>query len=306
MPFKSNKYVIALAGPTAVGKTECAIALAQHFNTVILSADSRQVFRQLSIGTAKPTFEQLAVVPHHYVGHLNVTDTYSAGRWAEDALALLDRLFEQHDTVVVTGGSGLYFKALLDGFDDMPAVPDEVKDRWEHSFQAKGIGHLQEELSRKDPDYFESVDQSNPRRLLRALSVIDHTERPFSSFRQNEHADRPFAAIRIFCNRPREELYERINQRVDNMMADGLLDEVRAMLPHRDLQALQTVGYRELFAHLDGDMDLTSAVDKIKQHTRNYAKRQVTWFSNQGDWKEISPPDWPEIVAYINRQTTET
>ncbi|MDX1478361.1 MAG: tRNA (adenosine(37)-N6)-dimethylallyltransferase MiaA [Saprospiraceae bacterium] len=302
MPSKSNKYVVAVAGPTAVGKTGIAIALAEHFDTVVLSADSRQMYRQMSIGTAKPTAEELARATHYFVDSLDITDRYSAGIWAREALALLDDLFQQHDLVIVTGGSGLYLRALLDGFDEMPDVPESYRTYWEETLETSGLAVLQTALQHRDPAYYAEVDHHNPHRLIRALTVIDYTGQPFSSFRREQQASRPFGAIRIFCNRPRDELYDRINRRVDAMIARGLVREAESLVRYQELQALQTVGYTEIFAYLAGKWDLETAIEKIKQHTRNYAKRQVTWFSNQGVWREFNPPEWQEIAEYITRK----
>ena len=281
--------MIAIAGPTAVGKTAIALGLARHFATEIISADSRQVYRQMSIGTAKPEPHELESVKHHFIDTLDISESFSAGEFERQALHAIQTIHESRDVVVMAGGTGLYHKAVLVGLDDFPQIPDSVKDKWQQHFENHGIEFLKEQLEKSDPQYFKNVDLNNHTRLIRALSVIDHTGNPFSEYRVQERKPRPFKAMRIFLNIDRPALYARINNRVDHMIEQGLVDEVKALLPYRHHQALQTVGYSEIFKYFDGEWSLEEAIDKIKQHTRNYAKRQVTWFRNQGDWLELEP-----------------
>lgn len=292
---------MVIAGPTAVGKTRIAIDLAKRYRSVIVSADSRQVFSGMRIGTARPTPEEEQEVPHFLVGHVAPGTSYSAGAYARECTALLDTLFAEHDIVFLVGGSGLYLRAVLEGFDDMPAVPAGIRQKWIHTFETQGIEALQHALQERDPVYAPQVDLQNPHRLIRALSVMEASGKLYSDLRRRSQAALPFHVMRILCNLPRPILYDRIHRRVDVMMTAGLLDEVRSLLPYRHTQVMQTVGYRELIASLDGAITLEEAVVKIKQHTCNYAKRQLTWFRHQGDWNEFNPPDTAEIAAYIDR-----
>lgn len=296
----SNKYLVVIAGPTAVGKTALAIELAKHYQTVVLSADSRQFYKELSIGTAKPTEEQLSEVPHFFINTKNIEELYGAGHFEKDVLKLLDEKFKDHSLVFMVGGSGLYIDAVLNGVDDFAEVPVEVREGLNKKFAENGIGWLQEELKKRDPDYYQSVDKNNPQRLIRALEVIEHTGLPYSGFLNKKENDRPFTAIKILVNLDRPELYQRINDRVDDMMKQGLLNEVKQFSDRKHLNALKTVGYKELYSFLEGDITLEAAVDKIKQHTRNYAKRQITWFKNKDEFEEFSPKDFAKISAYID------
>lgn len=299
----ATRYLIVLAGPTASGKTAFAIELAKHFHTEIVSCDSRQFYREMSIGTAKPTAEELAQVTHHFVGHLSVTQSYSVGDYERDALQRLDQLFEQHKRVILTGGSGLYIKAVCEGLDDFPKVPAEVQEKLTASFQREGITYLQERLQEADPVYYEQVDRMNPRRLLRALAVCEASGRPYSSFLGQPKKVRNFQPIYLQLDRPREELYDRINRRVDQMMSQGLLTEARALYPQRHLTALQTVGYQELFDHFSGKITLDIAVALIKRNSRRYAKRQLTWFRAADHWKKFRPGELSAAIAYIDSQS---
>ncbi len=295
----SGKYLLVIGGPTASGKTELAIRLARHYGTEILSADSRQLFRELRIGTAKPTPGELAQVPHHFIDSQSVTQAYSVGEYEREALARLEELFRQRDLVVLAGGSGLYIRALTQGLDDFPEVPAAVRQQWEKRYESHGLAHLQEALRRADPDYAREVDLQNPHRLIRALAVISHSGRPFSSYRRREARPRPFTSIYLQLHRPRAELYARINARVDAMMAAGLLEEVEALQPYRRHTALQTVGYQELFDHLDGKLSLPEAVAQIKRNTRRYAKRQLTWHRRDGYWKHIRPGEPERAIRWV-------
>jgi tRNA dimethylallyltransferase len=287
-----------IAGPTAVGKTDVAIAVARHFSASILSADSRQFYRQLSIGTAKPDEGQLRAAEHHFINNKDIGELYGAGHYERDATAMLKTLFEKHDVVLLAGGSGLYIQAVLEGVDDLPeAVPGLRKELTER-FRELGIGWLKEELRKRDESYFRTADTSNPQRLLRALEVCMTTGIPYSAHLKRNNAARDFTPVKILLHLDRKVLYERINERADRMMRQGLLEEARKWQDYRHCNALNTVGYRELYDYLDGKYDLETAVEKIKQHTRNYAKRQLTWFRNQDDFTEL-PPDPAAVISYI-------
>lgn len=298
-----DRHLLVVGGATASGKTGFAIRLAQHFNTEILSCDSRQFYREMNIGTAKPTDRELTQVPHHFIGHIRIQNAYSVGHFERDALQLLDKLFQRHRYVVVCGGSGLFIKALCEGLDAFPEVPAPVLSDLQRDFETHGISLLQEELSRTDPEYYAEVDLQNPRRLLRALSVIRTSGRPYSAYRQAERKPRNFHPVYLQMDWPRELLYERINRRVDEMMEAGLLEEVRKLYPFRDLQALQTVGYQELFDHLSGLTGLEEAVSLIKRNSRRYAKRQLTWFRRDTFWKAFHPEAFQEALAHIGQNT---
>ncbi|WP_448520461.1 tRNA (adenosine(37)-N6)-dimethylallyltransferase MiaA [Rhodoflexus sp.] len=298
----SRKTLIVIGGPTASGKTATAIALAQHFDTEIISADARQFYRQMSIGTAKPTPEELAAVPHHLVGHLDVWQPYNAGAFVRDALQLLEQIFTKKDIAIAVGGSGLYLRALCLGIDEMPAVNARIRAYTDALLQEKGLPFLLEELQRYDPAYYAEVDKANPARVKRAMEIIYATGQPYYSFRKKQPVERPFQSVWIGLNLPREQLYERINRRVEQMMEQGLLAEVNALLPYRACNALQTVGYTELFEHLDGKTTLEEAVALIRQHTRNYAKRQLTWFRREPvHW--FVPDDIAGIIQHVNLVT---
>ncbi len=284
-----KKKLIIIGGPTASGKTDCAIQLAQHFGTEILSADSRQFYKEMSIGTAKPQLSDLAKVKHHFIGNLSIKDAYSVGNFERDALAVLETIFEKNDTAIMVGGTGLYIRAVCEGLNVFPDVPLSIRDEFEEIFKNQGIEPLQKLLQAVDYAYFTKADIQNPMRLIRALSVWKVSGKPFSSFLSGDKIERNFTPIYIALDLPRAVLYDRINRRVDAMMAEGLLEEAKTLYPFRDLNALQTVGYTELFAHFDGDMTLDEAVDKIKQHTRNYAKRQMTWFRKNDFWQRFDP-----------------
>lgn len=293
--------LVVLGGPTASGKTEVAIALALHYGAEIISADSRQFYREMSIGTAKPTAAERAQVPHHLVDFLPVEQVYNAGDFERDALACLDDLFSRMPLVVLTGGSGLYLQAVYEGLDHFPPVSDAVRAAWEQRYQAEGLEFLQRALEVQDPAYYELVDRQNPVRLIRALSVCEAAGKPYSSFRRKAPVERPFRHLLMNLEWPREQLYQRIDARVDRMMEAGFLEEARSLYPKRHCNALQTVGYQELFSYFDGACTLDEAVEKFKQHSRNYAKRQMTWFRRQGDWQAFQPGQLDEMIRYIDR-----
>ena len=290
------KTLIVIAGPTASGKTAAAIALAQHFNTAVVSADSRQFFREMSIGTAKPTETELAAAPHYFINSHSVTESFSVGDFERQCLDLLDDLFKKHDVVILAGGSGLYIKAITEGFDDLPTADTAIRDKLNAELAQNGIKSLQERLKSADPAYYSEVDINNPQRVIRALEVYESTGKPISSYRVANLNKRPFNIIKLGLDMPREKLYGRINQRVDNMVQDGLVDEVRSLIPYRHLNALNTVGYSELFDHFDGNTMLEAAIAAIKQNTRRFAKRQLTWFRKDKDIIWFDAGD-PELIA---------
>ena len=295
-----NKFLVVIGGATASGKSAMALELALHYGIEIISADSRQFYTEMNIGTAKPKPEERALVPHHFIDFLSIRDFYSAGMFEKDALGVLHHLFESGELAVMVGGSGLFIKAVCEGFDEFPDVPAEISRELEQLHLEEGIEALQEKLRLLDPLYFKTVDIINPRRLMRALSVCMGTGRPFSEFRLGNKVERGFVPIYIQLQLPREKLYDLINQRVDQMVEAGLVGEARLLYEYRDLPALQTVGYQELFQHFDGQTTLEGAIEKIKQNTRNYAKRQETWFRKNKEWKVLSPSDDKGAIDYID------
>jgi tRNA dimethylallyltransferase len=301
MPLKhSGKYLVVIAGPTAVGKTGLAIELARHYGSVIVSADSRQFYKELTIGTAKPSEAQLQAVPHYFINTKNITELYGAGHFEKDAVKTLHELFKLHTVVFMVGGSGLYMDAVLNGVDDFIDVPEAVRENLNAAFLENGLEWLQQEVKKNDEAYFNAVDIKNPQRLLRALEVCVHTGLPYSSFLNKQQPEREFTAVKILLNTNRQQLYAQINQRVDEMMRSGLLQEAKQFMTQKHLNALKTVGYKELYEHLEGKYDLETAVNLIKQHTRNYAKRQITWFKNKDSFEEFEPSDLEKIEAYID------
>ncbi|MEL6943676.1 MAG: tRNA (adenosine(37)-N6)-dimethylallyltransferase MiaA [Bacteroidota bacterium] len=288
-----------MGGATASGKTATAIQVAQHFNTEILSCDSRQFYKEMSIGTAKPSTEELATVPHHFINSLSIQDYYSVGDYERDALTLLDRLFEQKQVVVMAGGSGLYIQAVCEGLNHFPDVPTAIRTEVEALFQQKGITALQEELKIVDPTYYAKVDLQNPHRLIRAIAVYRASGKAFSSFQNQPKSPRNFTPIYLLLDWEREQLYSRINQRVDQMLAAGLEQEVRSLLPYQQLTALQTVGYQELFDFFNDKIDREGAIRLIKRNTRRYAKRQMTWFRRSEEWKHFSAEAIGDILSYL-------
>ena len=278
-----KKVLLAVVGPTAIGKTALGIQLAKHFDTEILSADSRQFFKEMEIGTAVPSQEELAQVPHYFIQHKSIFEPYSVGDFEKEAMGLLDGLFQQKDTVVMVGGSGLYVDAVVHGLDEFPEVNPNIRAALNQKLEKNGLSSLQEELKLKDPSYYKIVDLENPHRLIRALEVCRASGQPFSSFLNRPKPKRPFKTLYVGLEAPREVIYERINQRVDLMMQAGLLEEAERLYPHKTLNALQTVGYKELFEYLDGHCTLEFAVSEIKKNTRRFAKRQLTWLRKNKD-----------------------
>ena len=294
-----GRFLIVITGPTATGKTSLSIRLARMLKTGILSADSRQFYREMRIGTARPTEEDLAMVPHHFIGHLSVRDAYDVSRYEHDALNVLDGLFRQHATVIMTGGSGLYINAVCHGIDDLPEPDEETREKLKILYAQEGLAGLRALLRILDPDYYEKIDLANPKRILRALEVCMITGTPFSFLRKNEIKPRNFSIIMIGLCREKEDLNERINARVDQMMNDGLLEEAESLLPFRHLNALNTVGYKELFPYFDGEISLDLAVRDIKTHSRRYAKRQMTWLRKDPSIRWFHPDQVTEIVKFV-------
>ena len=279
--------------------------IAKHFGIPIINADSRQIYRELKIGTARPTDEQTQAVSHYFVGTLGLDDYYSASLFEQQVLQLLDQLFSTSDYALLTGGSMMYIDAVCDGIDDIPTIDEETRRLMKQRLADEGLEALCEELRRLDPEYYEIVDRQNPRRVVHALEICTMTGKTYTSFRRRERRQRPFRIVKIALNRPREELYERINRRVDQMMSDGLLDEARALYPKKELNALNTVGYKELFDYLDGRWPLEDAVERIKGNTRRYARKQLTWYKKDEQIRWFHPDDKQSIIDYIINYETE-
>jgi tRNA dimethylallyltransferase len=299
------KFLITIIGPTAIGKTAMAIEIAKHFGCEIISADSRQFFKEMAIGTAVPSTEELAAAPHHFIQNIHIVEDYSVGDFERDALAKLDDLFTTNNYAVMVGGSGLYIDAVLKGFDDFPDIDPAIRRQLICDFEANGIECLQNELARLDPIHYQNVAKENPQRLMRALEVCIGSGHPYSSFLNIKKNSRSFTPIIIGLEADRELMYSRINQRVDIMVQQGLVEEAKALYPHKQLNALQTVGYRELFSHFDGDITLDFALEEIKKNTRRFAKRQMTWFKRTegAKWFDFTTPT-AEIINYITEKTT--
>lgn len=300
-----KKSLIVLLGPTAVGKTELSLQLAERLGCPIISADSRQLYRDMVVATAAPTREQLARVPHHFIGTLSLSDYYSAAQYEADALALIEQLFTRHDTLLLTGGSMMYIDAVCNGIDEIPTISDEVRRAVVTRYEEEGLDVLLEELQRLDPDFYEKVDRRNPKRVIHAVEICRMTGQPYSSLRTETKKERPFDIVKIGLTRPREELYGRINSRVDAMMRDGLEAEARRLYPYRHLNALNTVGYKEMFAYFDGTYDLPAAVEKIKRNTRVYARKQMTWFRRDDTIVWFTPDDRLKLFAYVEKRLHE-
>lgn len=297
--MKKDKFLIVIVGPTAIGKTALSIKIAQHFGCEIISCDSRQFFKEMTIGTAVPSEEELAAVPHHFIHNKSIFENYTVGDFEKEAIAKLDELFKTNDFAVLVGGSGLYVDAVLKGFDDFPEVDPAIRNQISENYSTHGIAYLQEQLKQQDPEYFSVVAKENPQRLMRALEVCLSTGKPYSSFLNQKKNTRNFTPILIGLEADRKIIYDRINQRVDLMMAAGLLAEAQNLHPHKDLNALQTVGYRELFAFFDGDFTLDFAIEEIKKNTRRFAKRQLTWFkrSENTQWFDYLSPETDILTA---------
>lgn len=293
------KRLVVIVGPTGCGKTDLSIRLAEHFGAPILSTDSRQFYRGLAIGTAQPAAEELRRAEHHFIADREVDDELNCGSYEQQALARLDELFRRHDTVIAVGGSGLYVKALCEGMDDLPPADEALRAALTRRLGQEGLEALAADLERLDPRYYAEVDRRNPARVQRALEVCLQSGRPYSSFRTGRRRERPFRIVKIGIELPRAELYARIDRRVERMMAEGLEEEARRMLPHRQLNALQTVGYKELFAFFDGACSREQAVEAIQRNTRRYAKRQLTWFRRDEEVVWFRPDDDAAIIKRI-------
>lgn len=298
----ANKLLVVIGGPTGIGKTELAIRLALHYKTEIVSADSRQIYRELSIGVGRPSDEQLQQVRHHMIGSISIHQEYTVADFATQALEHINDLFKTQDIVLLTGGTGLYIRAITEGLDDIPPVPRDITLKWQNWWNMHGTDALAMELQERDPDYYAVVDRANARRIVRALTVCEATGKPYSSFLHGGKQSRPFESIAFALELPREQLYARVDQRVMQMITDGWEAEARMLYPFRQLKALDTVGYKEWFAYFDGNLSYQETIDKIQQSTRRYAKRQITWFRHQGDWL-MTPPDQDKmIIAEIDRK----
>ena len=299
----SSKRLLVVVGPTGSGKTDLSIRLARYYAAPVLSTDSRQVYRGMPIGTAQPSDDQLQAAEHHFIASHDIKDNLSCGEYEVQALERLEKLFADHDYVVAVGGSGLYVRALCEGMDDLPQADESLRAELGRRLEAEGVGALVEQLRELDPVYYEVVDRSNPARVVRALEVCLQTGRPYSEQRTGERRSRPFGIVKIGVDLPRSELYDRINRRVDRMLADGLEAEARAMYPYRELNALQTVGYREFFDYFDGRTSYDEAVELIKRNSRRYAKRQLTWFRRDPEIRWFRPDDDDAILEYIASET---
>nr|WP_283413129.1 tRNA (adenosine(37)-N6)-dimethylallyltransferase MiaA [Algoriphagus winogradskyi] len=298
----NQSYLILVVGPTAVGKTDLCLNLAKKFKTEIVSCDSRQFYKEMILGTAKPNSEELKQVPHHFINNLSIEDEYDVRRFEREALVLLQALFAQHKLVIMTGGSGLFADAVVNGLDEMPELDPKIRKEIIQEYEQKGLEFLQEEIAKNDPEYFEKVDQKNPQRLMRALEIWRGTGKKFSSFRVKSKKHRPFKVIKIGLERDREELYSRIDQRMDQMIEAGLFDEADALFGKRHLNALQTVGYSEIFGFLEGKYDKEEAIRLLKRNSRRYAKRQMTWFKKDESIHWFSPDKQDEILKFVADQ----
>jgi tRNA dimethylallyltransferase len=302
---KNCKYLIVLAGPTGVGKTNVAISLAQHFNTHIISADSRQFYKELIIGAATPEKKLLEAVPHHFVSFKHVTEYYNVSMFEQEVLLLLPTLFETHNCVIITGGSGLYIDAVCKGIDDMPDFDCELREQLNNKLQTEGIESLRTELKILDPESYDKIDLKNKNRIFRALEMCLLTGKPYSQFLTKKNKERPFEIIQISLNMDRTLLHEKINQRVDDMILKGLENEVRNLLNYRYYNALKTVGYKELFDYFDGLNNKETAIELIKRNTRRYARRQISWFNRRNDYTWFNPSEIENIVAFIHKHTAK-
>ena len=294
-----TKTVIIIAGPTAVGKTAVAIEIAKHFSTEIISADSRQCYKELNIGVARPSDEELAAVPHHFIASHSIYDTINAGAFEQFALEKANEVFQQTDVVVMVGGTGLYIKAFCEGMDTIPDVPDHVRKEIINEYNSSGLTWLQQQVKTIDPEFYTVGESQNPQRLMRALEVFKATGKSILYFRKGKKEARDFNLVKLALELPKETLHENINKRVDRMMESGLLDEVRSLMSYQHLNALQTVGYKELFDYLNGGLELTSAVADIKRNTRQYAKRQLTWFKKDKDYTWFQPVQLDKIKEHL-------
>lgn len=301
----SQNFLILVVGPTAVGKTEVCLNLAKKFKSEIISCDSRQFYKETNLGTAKPSPKELEQVPHHFINNLSIENSYDVKMFEKDVLELMEKLFLKHQVLIMTGGSGLFADAVVNGIDEMPEIDPKFRKEIISEYEEKGISFLQDEISKLDSDYFDLVDKNNPQRLMRALEVIRGTGKPFSSFRTKKKVLRSFKSIKIGLHRDREELYQRIDLRMDQMIEAGLFEEAEMLFEKRNLNALQTVGYSEIFGFLEGDYDREEAIRLLKRNSRRYAKRQLTWFRKDAEIKWFYPSEEEQILDYLNSQILE-
>ncbi len=299
MPINPHKYLIVLTGPTAIGKTALSLELVEHFDSIIISADSRQVYKEMSIGTAKPSADERQRGKMQLVDHISIETPYSAGIYEKEAMAIIHKSHEEGQIPILCGGTGLYIKAICEGLDKMPAIEKEIIETLDENLEQKGLSVLQAELEAKDPQYYARADIQNSYRVIRALSVIRQTGKPFSSYLSQTKAERKFTPIYIVLDMERAQLYDRINQRVLAMVEEGLIKEVESLIPYRDLRALNTVGYSEVFEYLDGNVSLDEAINLIQRNSRRYAKRQSTWNRNQITSSSFHPSELSKIISYI-------
>jgi tRNA dimethylallyltransferase len=300
MSLTKSKTVVIVAGPTAVGKTAVAVELAKHFKTEIISADSRQCFKELNIGVSRPSVKELERVRHHFIASHSIWEEVNAALFEQYAIKKVDELFQQHDTVIMVGGTGLYIKAFCEGLDDIPSVDPSIRENIINSYEEKGLDWLQQELQQKDPEFYKVGEIQNPQRMMRALEVIESTGQSVLDFRKGEKVKRDFDIIKIGLELPREQLNNNINTRVDKMIGEGLVPEVKSLQQYQRLNALQTVGYSEIFDYLDGKISLEEAIRNIKTNTRQYAKRQMTWFRKDAAIKWFASSSTNEIIEFIN------
>lgn len=305
MHTDQKPLLVSIVGPTAVGKTALAIKVAQYFKTEIVSADSRQFFKELEIGTAKPSINELKTVPHHFINSHSIQQEYNAGSYERDATRLLASLFDKKDLIVAVGGSTLYIKALWEGFDEMPQIKKGVREKLNEEFKENGLAVLLDELEKHDPEYFKEVDRKNGQRVIRGLEVIRSTGKPFSSFRTSHQKELPYRNLKIGLNISRDMLFDRINRRMDLMIENGLFEEVESLLQYKDHNALQTVGYSEVFKHLEGEYDRDEAIRLLKRNSRRYAKRQLTWFNRFEDIYWFNPEHEKEILALVRNKLSD-
>ncbi|SIN69339.1 tRNA dimethylallyltransferase [Algoriphagus halophilus] len=301
----TQNYLILIVGPTAVGKTELCLNLAKKFNSEIISCDSRQFYKETNLGTAKPSKNELEQVPHHFINSLSVETSYDVKMFEKDAINLIEKLFFKHQFLILTGGSGLFADAVINGLDEMPEIDPEFRKEVIAEFEEKGLEFLQNEVEKNDPEYFQQVDINNPQRLMRAIEVFRGTGKPFSTFRVKKKAERNFKTIKIGLTRDREELYKRIDDRMDLMIEAGLFEEAASLFDKRHLNALQTVGYSEIFGFLEGKYDKEEAIRLLKRNSRRYAKRQLTWFRRDSEITWFHPSEESNIISYINSQIAE-
>lgn len=299
---KNSKILWSIVGPTGIGKTALSIELAKNLKTEIISCDSRQFYKELKIGTAAPSSEELSLVTHHFIGNLSIAQDYSVGDFEKDALRKINELFNKYDQLIMVGGSGLYEKAVNEGLDNFPDIDSKVREDLMVDIQEKGLSYLQEELKKNDPEYYSQVDYNNPVRVMRALEIFRGTGKPYSSFRKNLVEKRNFTSVKIGLTASRDLIYDRINKRVDLMMEKGLLEEVISLQSYRHKNALQTVGYKELFNYLDGNSSLEFAVSEIKKNSRRYAKRQLTWYRRDESVNWFDYQSTQEIVDFVTEK----